>query len=75
VEGNGLGLDLALLHIDLVAAENDRDIFADSDKIACIYELAWAWRRSPLEVEDVRCQLGTFLYVILEVTSNMMMPH
>lgn len=24
---------------------------------------------------DVRCQLGTFLYVMREVTSNMMIPH
>jgi hypothetical protein len=40
--------------------------------------------RSPEEISlvvnhksegDVRCQLGTFLYVIREVTSNMMIPH
>jgi hypothetical protein len=24
---------------------------------------------------NIRCQLGTFLYVILDVTSNMMIPH
>jgi hypothetical protein len=34
VEGNGLGLDLALLDIDLVAAENDGDVLADTGKIA-----------------------------------------
>jgi hypothetical protein len=35
VEGNGLGLDFALLDIDFVAAENDGDIFADTYKITC----------------------------------------
>jgi hypothetical protein len=34
VEGDGLGLDLALLDIDLVAAENDGDVFADTGEIA-----------------------------------------
>ena len=33
MEGNGLGLDLALLHIDLVAAEDDGNVLADADKI------------------------------------------
>ena len=33
VECDGLGLDLALLHVDLVSAENDGDVFADSDEI------------------------------------------
>lgn len=35
VEGDGLGLDLALLHIDLVTAENDGDVLADTDEITC----------------------------------------
>ena len=33
MEGDGLGLDLALLDIDLVTAENDGDVLADTDKI------------------------------------------
>ena len=35
MEGDGLGLDLALLDIDLVTAENDGDVLADTDKITC----------------------------------------
>lgn len=35
MEGDGLGLDLALLDIDLVTAENNRDVLADTDKITC----------------------------------------
>ncbi len=35
MEGDGLGLDLALLDIDLVAAENDRDVFANADEVTC----------------------------------------
>jgi hypothetical protein len=34
VEGDGLGLDFALLHIDLVAGEHDGDVLADADEIA-----------------------------------------
>lgn len=33
VECDGLGLDLALLHIDLVAAKNNGDILADTDQV------------------------------------------
>jgi hypothetical protein len=33
MESDGLGLDLALLDINLVATKNDRDILANSDKI------------------------------------------
>ena len=33
VEGDSLGLDLALLHIDLVTAENDGNVLANSDEI------------------------------------------
>ena len=33
VEGDGLGLDLALLHIDLVTAQNDGDVLADTDEV------------------------------------------
>jgi hypothetical protein len=34
MESDGLGLDLALLYIDLVTAKNDWDVFADADEIA-----------------------------------------
>lgn len=34
VEGDGLGLDLALLDVDLVTAEDDGDVLADADEIA-----------------------------------------
>lgn len=35
MEGDGLSLDFALLHIDLVAAQNNGNILADTDEIAC----------------------------------------
>jgi hypothetical protein len=35
VESDGLGLDFALLNIDLVAGQNDGDVLADADEIAC----------------------------------------
>jgi hypothetical protein len=35
VESDGFGLDFALLDIDFVAAEDDRDVFADTDEITC----------------------------------------
>jgi hypothetical protein len=35
VESDGLGLDLALLDIDLVTAENDGDVLANTGEIAC----------------------------------------
>ena len=34
MEGDGLGLDLALLHVDLVSAKDDGDVLANTDKIA-----------------------------------------
>jgi hypothetical protein len=33
VESDGLGLDLALLHVDLVTAKNDWDVLADTDEV------------------------------------------
>lgn len=33
MESDGLGLDLTLLHIDLVTAENDGNVLANSDEI------------------------------------------
>jgi hypothetical protein len=56
VEGDGLGLDFALLDIDLVAAEDDGDVFAHADEIAC--RVSGDQRG---EAGGVRCQLGTFL--------------
>lgn len=35
VEGDGLGLDFSLLHIDLVTAQNDGDVLADTDEVTC----------------------------------------
>jgi hypothetical protein len=35
VECDGLGLDLALLDVDLVTAQDDGDVFADTDEITC----------------------------------------
>jgi hypothetical protein len=72
VEGDGLGLDLALLHVDLVSGKDDGNVLADTDQVT------WGFVSQVLHgvlVGDVRCQLGTFLYVIREVTSNMMIPH
>lgn len=40
VEGNGLGLHLALLHVDLVAAEDDGDVLADTDEVTWMGVLA-----------------------------------
>lgn len=34
VEGDALGLDLAVLHINLVADEHHRDVFADANQVA-----------------------------------------
>lgn len=34
VEGDSLGLDLALLDVDLVTAEDDGDTLADTDEVA-----------------------------------------
>lgn len=35
MEGDGLCLDFALLHIDLVTAEDDGNVLADTDEVAC----------------------------------------
>ena len=39
MEGDGLGLDLALLDVDLVAAENDGDVLADADQVTCVVDV------------------------------------
>ena len=36
MESDGLGLDLALLDIDLVTTENNGDVLANSDEITCM---------------------------------------
>lgn len=36
MESDGLGLDFSLLDIDFVAAEDDRDVFADTDEITWV---------------------------------------
>lgn len=58
MESDGLGLHFTLLDVDLVAAKDDWDLFADTDKVT--YKKV---SRMPgiLTTEDVRCQLGTFL--------------
>lgn len=33
VEGDGFGLDFALFDVDFVAAENDGNLFADTDEV------------------------------------------
>jgi hypothetical protein len=35
VEGDRLGLDFSLLDIDLVAAQHDRNVFADANQVTC----------------------------------------
>jgi hypothetical protein len=60
VESDRLGLDLALLHVDLVTAENDGNVLANTDEITCdesaCFEL-WSLKTGV----RLRCQLGTFL--------------
>lgn len=35
VECDGLGLDLALLDVDLVSGQNDGNVLADTDQVTC----------------------------------------
>jgi hypothetical protein len=35
VEGDGLGLDLALLHVDLVSGKDDGNVLTHTDKVTC----------------------------------------
>ena len=58
MESDGLGLHFALFDVHFVAAKDDWDLFADTDKVT------WEMVIHMLLVmvaEDVRCQLGTFL--------------
>jgi len=65
VERDGLGLHLALLDVDLVAAENDGDVLADAGEITCFALLALLSLHNLTSLAGsggyVRCQLGTFL--------------
>lgn len=66
MEGDGLGLHLALLNIDLVTAENDGDVLADTDEVTCSGVSSGSigvLRRASAAMRGgyVRCQLGTFL--------------
>jgi hypothetical protein len=58
VEGDGLGLDLSLLHIDLVTAKDDRNVLADTDQVTYnVLVILWTLWGSI----NLRCQFGTFL--------------
>ena len=73
VEGDGLRFNFALLYVDLVTAQDDRNVLADTDKIT-LSKISKIIKYGEMD-SNIRCQLGTFLYVIREVTSNMMIPH
>ena len=60
MEGDGLGFDFALLDVDLVAAEDDGDVFADTDEVTWVRVLV-RWRGEGTGWGRLRCQLGTFL--------------
>jgi hypothetical protein len=69
VEGDGLGLDLALLDINLVTGKNDGDVLADTDEITCGWGVLAGLEMLKLHQKAgqggggdcLRCQLGTFL--------------
>jgi hypothetical protein len=61
VEGDGLGLDLSLLDIDLVTAENNGDVLANSDEITWNRFVSLCLGGVWIGGFHVRCQLGTFL--------------
>ena len=62
VEGDSLSLDFALLNIDLVAAENNRDVFTDTDEVTCEGRgQLFVARTVSSKGCNIRCQLGTFL--------------
>jgi hypothetical protein len=62
VEGDGLGLDLALLHVDLVTGEDDGDVLADTDKVTLkLKNISIEIGLDSRSQSNSRCQLGTFL--------------
>ena len=36
MEGDGLGLDFAFLDVDLVASQDDGNLLADTNEVACL---------------------------------------
>jgi hypothetical protein len=58
MEGDGLGLDFALFHVDFVAAQDDGHVFADADEVA--WEMI-SCVNGTFGEGCLRCQLGTFL--------------
>jgi hypothetical protein len=60
MEGDGLGLDFALLDIDLVTTQNDWNVLTNTDEVAWVRSLAVVTFAYAI-VGYIRCQLGTFL--------------
>lgn len=58
VESDSLCLDLSLLHVDLVTAQNDGNVLANTDNITCSTLVLGI---ASLDHKYSRCQLGTFL--------------
>lgn len=52
VEGDGLSLHFSLLHVDFVAAEDDRNVLANADEIAWIRLMEGDRTESPLKTYD-----------------------
>lgn len=53
MEGDGLGLDFALLYVHLVPGEDYRDVLANSDEVACYGTSVWRVADGSLaEMED-----------------------
>lgn len=60
MEGDRLGLDFALLHVDFVARKDDRNVLADPNEVTFgTLEFGTPFRRTKREC--LRCQFGTFL--------------
>lgn len=38
MEGDGLGLDFALFHVDFVARQDDRDVLADANEVTWCHD-------------------------------------
>ena len=60
MEGDGLGLHLALLDIDLVSGEDNGNVLADAHEIAYLQLVSRVIYKRKI-CESLRCQLGTFL--------------
>ena len=85
VESDLLGLHLPVLDINLVSTEDNGNVFTHPACQWSQHKLLEGVRNFPLqlknELQDTAhrhkslCHVGTFLYVSLEVTSNMMIAH